>query len=83
LLSNFTSERAKNQEGLEVSGIHQFLFYADDVNIGTECISNMKKNTEVPLEARRYVSLEVNAGKTKYMFMYCHQNIEKTQFTDC
>jgi hypothetical protein len=48
LLFDFTLEYAikKVQEilgGLELSGIHQFLFYADDVNILVEDINSMNK----------------------------------------
>jgi len=32
------------------------------------------KNTEALLKASKEVGLEVNAKKTKYMFMYSHQN---------
>jgi hypothetical protein len=45
-----------------------------DDNIGT-----IKENTETLLEASRYVVLEVNTEKTKYMIMSCHPNLEQNQ----
>jgi hypothetical protein len=35
-------------------------------------------NTKVPLEASKKVVLEVNAEKTKYVFMSRHQNEDKS-----
>jgi hypothetical protein len=36
--------------------------------------NTIKENTETLLGARRDVDLEINAEKTKYMIMFCHQN---------
>jgi hypothetical protein len=51
LLFNFTlkdaiTEVQKNPVGLKLSGRHQELFYADDVNLMAECIDTMKENIE-------------------------------------
>jgi hypothetical protein len=46
-------------------------------------MSTIKKNTEALLWASRYVGLEVNVEKTKFMFIYRHQNSGKIIFTDC
>jgi hypothetical protein len=35
-----------NQDGLKLNGTHQFLFYADDVNVLGGSIHNIKKNTD-------------------------------------
>jgi hypothetical protein len=49
LLFNFTLEYGiqrvqENQVGLKQNGIHQFLAYADDVNLLGDNIGNTKKN---------------------------------------
>jgi hypothetical protein len=72
LLFNFAFECALrrvqvNQDGLKLNGTHQFLVYADDVNILDGSIDTIKKNTEAFVVASKEIGLEVNAGKTKYM----------------
>jgi hypothetical protein len=59
----------ENREGLKLDGTHQLLAYADDVIIVTENTDTIKKNTEALLDASKKVGLDVNPGKTKYMFM--------------
>jgi len=51
LLYNFAVEYAirkfpANKNGLKLNGMHQFLVYADDVNIMGGSVHNIKKNTE-------------------------------------
>jgi hypothetical protein len=48
--------------------------YADDVNLLGDDIDTIKKNTESLIHASMEVGLEVNAEKTKYMLLSCHQN---------
>ena len=51
-LFNFTSKSAirrvqVNQDGLKLNGTHQFVVYADDVNILDGSTHSIKKNTEL------------------------------------
>jgi len=54
--------------------VHQFLFYADDVNILDGSIHTIKKNTEALAVANKENGLEVNSDNTKYMVMSQDQN---------
>jgi hypothetical protein len=80
LLLNFALEYAirkdtKNRRGLKLNGTHQFLAYADDVNIVGEKIGTIKTNTKALLYASKKVGLEVNSQTTKYMLMLRSQKI--------
>jgi hypothetical protein len=61
----------ENQEGLILTGMHQILAYADDVNIVGENIDNIQKNIKAILDAGKEVGLEANPEKTKCMLMSC------------
>jgi hypothetical protein len=52
---------------------HQLLVCADDVNLLVGNINNMKRKTETLSNTNKEV-LDVNTEKTKYMFMFWHQN---------
>jgi hypothetical protein len=58
---------------LKLSKTHQLLVYADDVNPLGDNIDTIE-NTETIIDSGKEVELEVNAEKTKYMFLYRHQN---------
>ena len=79
LLFNFAMEYAikrvqVNQDGLKISGTHQLLSYADDVNILGGSAHTVKENVEALLVATKEILLEVNADKTKYMVMSRDRN---------
>jgi hypothetical protein len=44
---------------LKLSGTHQLLAYADDVNLLEDNIDTIKKNTETLIGASKKVSLEI------------------------
>jgi hypothetical protein len=44
---------------MKLNGTHQLLAYADDVNLLSDNIDNIKKNTETLSDASREVHLEV------------------------
>jgi hypothetical protein len=65
----------ENQVGLKLNGTHQLMAYTDDVNLLGENIDTIKNNTETLIDANKEVGLEINIEKTKYMLLYCHQNV--------
>jgi hypothetical protein len=80
LLFNFASEHAirkvqENQVWLKLNGIHQFLTYADDVNLLGDNMDTIKKNTEILIDASKEVGLEINIYKTGYILLSRHQNV--------
>ena len=82
LLFNFSLEYAirrvqVNQDGLKLNGTHQFLAYADDVNILGGSIHTLKENAEALVAATREIELEVSADKTKYMVTSRDQNARR------
>jgi hypothetical protein len=60
--------------GLKLNGTHQLLAYADDVNLLTDNIVTIKKNTETLIDASNKFCLGINMEKAKYMLLSCHWN---------
>jgi hypothetical protein len=82
LLFNFALEYVirrvqVNQDDLKLNVTHRLLVYADDVNIVGGCV-HVKKNTEDLVGAIKEIGVEVNADKTKYMFMSRDQNARRS-----
>jgi hypothetical protein len=57
-----------------MNGTHQFLVYAEDVDLLGKNMNTIKKNTEAILDTSKDMGLEVSAEQTKYMLMFHHQN---------
>jgi hypothetical protein len=79
LIFNFALQYAiwkvqENQVGLKLSGTHQLLVYADDVDLLGGNIDTINKKAETLINVIKYVGLQVNAEKTKYMLLSRHQN---------
>ncbi|KAJ4433802.1 hypothetical protein ANN_16114 [Periplaneta americana] len=64
-----------NTEGLEMTGLHQLLVYADEVNMLRKNPQTIRENAEILVEAGKAIGLEVNPENTKYMIMSRDQNI--------
>jgi len=62
---------------LKLNGTHQLLIYADDVHKPGRSIHIRQRNIEALAVASKETALEVNAYKTKYMFMSLDQNAEE------
>jgi hypothetical protein len=84
MLFNFALEYAirrvqVNQDGFKLSGTHQLLAYADDVNILGGSIHTLKENAEALVAAARETGLELSADKTKYIVMSRDKNAGRIQ----
>jgi hypothetical protein len=67
--------------GLEMSGRHQVMVYAD-INFLGHSINSINENTETLLEGCRDVGLEINTEKTKYKIIYLHPNSRQSEYKD-
>jgi len=55
------------------------LVYGDNINLLGDSINTITEKTEVLLESRNDVGLEINAEKTKYMIISRHQHSGQNQ----
>jgi hypothetical protein len=74
LLFNFALEYAirrvqVNQDALKLSGTHQLLVNADDINTVGRSVHAIENNTEALVLTNKEIGLEANADKTKNMVM--------------
>jgi hypothetical protein len=79
LFVNFALEYAiksvqVNQYGLNSTGMHQLLAYADDVNILGGSVHTVRENAEALVVATKEIGLEVNTDITKYMVRSWNRN---------
>ena len=63
-----------NQDGLKLNGTHQFLVYADDINILGRSVDTVKKDAETLVAVTKEIGIEVNAHKNKYVTVSRDQN---------
>ena len=80
LLFNFALEYVirrvqENRIGLEFSGKHQLLIYADGVNMLEENLQTVRKSIEIHLKTSKDIAFEVNSGETKYVITSREQNV--------
>jgi hypothetical protein len=64
---------------LKLNGTHQLLGYVDKVNLMSDNINTVNKNTETFIDASKEVGPEVNGEKTKYILLSRHQNAGQNQ----
>jgi preprotein translocase subunit YajC len=63
-----------NQDGLKLNGTHQFLVYADDVNILGGSVNTIKENADALIVVSKETGVEADADRSKYMVMSRGQN---------
>jgi hypothetical protein len=59
----------ENQVGLKLSGRHQLLVYALDVNLLGDDIGTIQKSTGTLIDGVKEAGLEVDAEKSKYILL--------------
>jgi hypothetical protein len=56
--------------GLKLSGTRQLLVCAHDVNLLSDNVDIIKKNTQSLFDSSKEVGVEVNTEKTKYILLH-------------
>jgi hypothetical protein len=65
-----------NQDGLQLNATLQLLAYADGVNILGGAI-HIIRETQNFISYSKETGIEVNSGKTKYMFMFLDRTVDQ------
>jgi hypothetical protein len=66
----------KNHVGLKLSGTHQLLAYADDVNL-------LGHNINLLMLVRTFIGVEVIVEKSKYMLLFHHHELQTDSLKIC
>ena len=75
MLFNFALDYVIRRVQEKLDGLkHQFLVYAEEVNILGGSVHTIKENAEALIVASKEIGLEVSADKTKYMVMSRDKN---------
>jgi hypothetical protein len=69
-------------QGLELNGKHQLLVYADDVDMLSESINNVKRNTEALFQASKEVDLKVNSENVGTMYLFLVTRVQVKAVSD-
>jgi hypothetical protein len=64
-------EVRENHDGMALNGTHQFLDYADNVNMLGEIINTIKRNTECLLEDCREGGLQLHTQEMECVAVSC------------
>jgi hypothetical protein len=65
-----------------LNGTHQFLVYADDVNIMAVSVHTTNEKSEALIVSSKMTELELNADKTRYMVFSRNQNVVRSHIAN-
>jgi hypothetical protein len=60
-----------------LNGTRQILSYGDSINVLSDNIDTIKKNTETLIDASKELGLEINVEETKHLLLSRQQNVVK------